>query len=469
MLVLMAAITIQMPLPVESNWIDPDTSPLHMTTESYTCRVRPPPPVVRKKTDHNDDDNDNDNDDKIHKKHKIKRPPSASPSSQQPSSSPTETPTQSDRNFQLVFSEEFNTPGRTFADGSDPRWTAIDKNDYTNDALHYYSPDNAVTRDGYLVITTQPNDTEVIGYDDVKRKHTHVTKHFKSAMMQSWNKFCFTGGIIEAQVVLPGNPKVAGLWPAFWMLGNLARHTYVGSSEHIWPWSSTTCTAKARTAQAISGCANIAHYGMEKRFGRGAPEIDIFEVQPGNTPANKGPFFYMPVGQPFMSASYQIAPGRSVNRPGPGLWPGPGQWYEGLRGGENTSVNILFYGNYNSFLSDVDPATQDYWSDAISYNRQLTEDHFKNPHVYRVEWEPPSYDHDGYIHWFLDGVMVLAINGTGVEAAGLGGEVPSEPMYILLNTAISKQWGKSVVRACMHAYITIMFMCVGPLSAYHVL
>ena len=347
------------------------------------------------------------------------------------------------RNFQLVFSDEFNTPGRTFNDGSDPRWTALDKNDYTNDALHYYSPDNAVTdSEGWLVIKTEPNDTDVVGFDDVNRKNTHVTKHFTSAMLQTWNKFCFTGGIIEAQVIMPGKHNVGGLWPAFWMLGNLARHTYVGSAEHVWPWSSTTCTTKSSTAQAISGCANIAHYGMEHRFGRGAPEIDIFEVQPGDIIAGKGAFAQMPVGQPFMSASYQVAPGRPANRPGPGLWPGPGQWYDGLKGGENTSVNILFYGNYNAFLSDVDPAKQDYWSDAISYNRQLNADHFEKPHVYRLEWEPPADDHDGYIHWFLDGKLVLALNGTGVEAAGLGGEVSSEPMYILLNTAISKQWGK---------------------------
>jgi hypothetical protein len=33
------------------------------------------------------------------------------------------------RPFQLVFSDEFEQDGRTFHDGSDPRWTAIHKND----------------------------------------------------------------------------------------------------------------------------------------------------------------------------------------------------------------------------------------------------------------------------------------------------------------------------------------------------
>ena len=40
--------------------------------------------------------------------------------------------------FELVYSDEFEVPGRTFDDGHDPRGTAVDKNDYTNMALHFY-------------------------------------------------------------------------------------------------------------------------------------------------------------------------------------------------------------------------------------------------------------------------------------------------------------------------------------------
>ena len=35
----------------------------------------------------------------------------------------------------LVFSDEFEVAGRSFRDGTDPRWTAMNKNDYTNAAL----------------------------------------------------------------------------------------------------------------------------------------------------------------------------------------------------------------------------------------------------------------------------------------------------------------------------------------------
>ncbi|EED93119.1 beta-glycan assembly-like protein, partial [Thalassiosira pseudonana CCMP1335] len=315
-------------------------------------------------------------------------------------STATASPTAPQRVYDLVFSDEFNVPHRTFHDGHDPRWTALEKNDYTNDAQHYYSA----------------SDTTIVGFNDVQYKKERVTKHFKSAMLQSWNKFCFTGGVMEAEMALPGKHDVGGLWPAFWLLGNLARHTYVGSSEHVWPWSSSVCTEKSKTAQLISACDRVEHFGLHKGVGRGAPEIDIFE-------ANTGNFLKMPVGQPFMSSSYQVAPGR-LPRPGEGWWPAPGQWYNNLTGGMNTSVNIVFYG-----------------TDAISYNRQLNSSHFGNFHKYRMEWEVPDETY-GYIRWFLDDEFVLEVKGEGLNSSGTGAEISSEPMYMLLNTAISSQWGE---------------------------
>lgn len=39
--------------------------------------------------------------------------------------------------------------------------------------------------------------------------------------MSTWNKFCFTGGLVETSVTLPGSNDVVGLWPAVWTMGNL--------------------------------------------------------------------------------------------------------------------------------------------------------------------------------------------------------------------------------------------------------
>lgn len=415
----------------QGDWIDPDTPNASRVTEAYT--VRPPPkPTPAPSINYDDDfyfDDDrlwlstNSTGKRRPKRLKPTKKPTEAPTTMPttPSAAPSAYPTATPGAYQLVFSDEFNTAGRTFHNGRDPRWTALDKNDYTNNALHYYSPKNAFTNEnGELVIQTEAADTDVIGFDDVKRKKTHVTKHFRSAMIQSWNKFCFTGGIVEAEVIMPGEARVGGLWPAFWLLGNLARHTYVGSSEHIWPWSETKCTKKSQDSQRLSGCHKVAHYGMKVGVGRGAPEMDIFEVQPGNVRAGTGAFHEMPVGQPFASSSYQVAPGRSVIRPGNGYWPGPGQWYSGLLGGKNSTLNIQFYGNYNHFRGDYNPAVSDYWSDALSYNTQLNESHFTDRHIYRLEWEIPTDDRYGHLNWFLDGELVLSINGKGLADTGLG-------------------------------------------------
>ena len=72
-------------------------------------------------------------------------------------------------------------------------------------------------------------------------------------------------------------------------------------------------------------------------------------------------------------------------------------------------------------------------------------------HKYRVEWELPDKNGTeannytetfGYIRWFLDDQFILEVKGEGLNASGTGAEISSEPMYILLNTAISSQWGE---------------------------
>jgi beta-glucanase (GH16 family) len=50
-------------------------------------------------------------------------------------------------------------------------------------------------------------------------------------MVTTWNKFCFTGGLFEANVSLPGQNNIAGLWPAVWTMGNLGRAGYGASLE----------------------------------------------------------------------------------------------------------------------------------------------------------------------------------------------------------------------------------------------
>ncbi|CAM9731741.1 unnamed protein product [Choristocarpus tenellus] len=146
-----------------------------------------------------------------------------------------------DRDFELVFSDEFNRDRRTFEDGHDTRWTAMNKNDYTNDALQFYSHDLVTTKNGSLEITTLNKDITFKYFDTPKRRFQTMKKNYISGMVQTWNKFCFTGGVLEVSAKLPGKADVGGLWPAIWLMGNLARATYVDSSDFVWPWSYNQC------------------------------------------------------------------------------------------------------------------------------------------------------------------------------------------------------------------------------------
>ena len=64
----------------------------------------------------------------------------------------------------------------------------MEKNDYTNYALHYYKKDLVTTNNGYLNISTIVKDISFPVITGGKEK-----KIYQSGMIQGWNKFCFTG------------------------------------------------------------------------------------------------------------------------------------------------------------------------------------------------------------------------------------------------------------------------------------
>ncbi len=135
-------------------------------------------------------------------------------------------------------------------------------------------------------------DTQKVKWDEWNpyiRKMEKKQMNYTSAMIQSWNKFCFTGGVIEVSVKLPGNYNWAGLWPAVWLMGNLGRATFYPSTEKIWPWSYDKCDGRydEKYSQGISACNPNPGFGLNPHQGRGAPEIDIIEGLSGqNLPEN---------------------------------------------------------------------------------------------------------------------------------------------------------------------------------------
>ena len=156
---------------------------------------------------------------------------------QTPAAARTTTGMKDDRELTLVFSDEFNDPGRSFGDGSDARWTAEDRPAVVNAALQYYNSSYVgTTDDGKMAIQTARQDANWVEFDYTGREF-QFQRDYQSAMVSTWNKFCFTSGVIEISVQLPGKPDRGGLWPAFWMLGNLARPNYINSTDGVWPWS----------------------------------------------------------------------------------------------------------------------------------------------------------------------------------------------------------------------------------------
>ncbi|EQC33729.1 hypothetical protein SDRG_08832 [Saprolegnia diclina VS20] len=324
---------------------------------------------------------------------------------------------QTTNEYRLVFSDEFNTDSRPFESGFDRKWTALEHIDTTNMGQHYFSPKAVQTDGGNLVITTS------------KPKTPFHDAHYVSGSVQTWNKFCFTGGYVEMKAILPGKWGIPGTWPAFWIMGNLGRATYLGSQEGMWPWTLDYCVPMddmIDIPQKVSACNNLTDpddpsslpekYGLHPRQGRGATEIDVFEIQikKKDDPA-------------FMSTSLQLSPGLTdAMRPDSGNLPGPTQWYSNLTFGNYTKINSDYYGERGR--------------DSISALTQLQTDAFLRYHTYRLEWMP---GYDGYIRWWLDNNFLFEVAGAALNkwADGIPPRmIPVEPSYLIISTAVSEKF-----------------------------
>ena len=118
-----------------------------------------------------------------------------------------------DRQLQLVFSDEFEDAGRTFHDGADTRWTSEDRPGTTNAGLHYYNSSHAVTKDGKLVIQTTLSKSNWVEHNRETGEQYYFERNYTSALVSTWDKFCFTSGMIEISFQLPGKATRGGLWP----------------------------------------------------------------------------------------------------------------------------------------------------------------------------------------------------------------------------------------------------------------
>ncbi|KIP01971.1 glycoside hydrolase family 16 protein [Phlebiopsis gigantea 11061_1 CR5-6] len=350
------------------------------------------------------------------------------------------------QDYELVFSDEFNVDGRTFYPGDDPFWEAVDLWYGSTQDLEWYDPAQVTTQGGALVITM----------DEVTDVTLNHGLQYKSGMLQSWNKFCFTTGYIEVSITLPGpNSDTRGYWPGAWTMGNLGRPGYGATSDGAWPYSYNECDVgilpnqtyvngtgpaaalhsdESRSkynfdlswlpGQRLSACtcAGEDHPGPTVNQGRGAPEIDILEVERNKTSG----------GGQVVSQSAQFAPFT----------------HDYDYGNDTTDQFEIFTPNLTRVNTYRGSAVQQ----AISSLTNLPDDMFQGSgQVFTTlgfeYWSDPSNPGDGFITWQTDGQPSYRLGAAAVGPdQGDGGSmvgqrrISEEPMSIILNLGMSSNW-----------------------------
>jgi hypothetical protein len=398
---------------------------------------------------------------------------------------------------ELVFSDEFDVAGRTFQDGDDPRWTAVTGFPASNSQVNAYvdTPLHATTAGGKLRLRADTSNNNMEFFKDGWLQAQN--RPYATPMLQTWNKFCFAEGYLEMSAQLPGIATQGGLWPAFWVMGNLGRATAEKSTDRIWPFSYSHCPSAEDEAanqfpiqqQEINACRArnwTDKYGLNPAQGRGAIEIDIVEampgdfifaykkwkVDPGHCPSlPDDQYALLESPRPMVATSLQLAPGipfGADQRPlevnlkhggtqgyncVPGNW--SQQWYPELKQGTlstygtdyKSQPNVDFWGEY---FKGTGNNSIDLQTDSLSSLNTLPHAAYTGQHIYQLEWRAGP---DGYVEFNMDGKKQFRVNASTAlrehniskqnSSYGnmLGRIIPEEPSYIMLNIDLSTRWG----------------------------
>ncbi|KAG2948552.1 hypothetical protein PC128_g2477 [Phytophthora cactorum] len=115
--------------------------------------------------------------------------------------------------WELIMSDEFGDVNRNFTAGADHLWTSLEMPDGTNDALQLYSHDmtSVVCDDDeeglcYLQIKSIDEVNNITVWNNYLRPpgYQNSTFYYRSGMLQTWNKFCFQGGMLESEAIRAG-------------------------------------------------------------------------------------------------------------------------------------------------------------------------------------------------------------------------------------------------------------------------
>lgn len=312
--------------------------------------------------------------------------------------------------WQLVFSDEFNAEGRTFYDGDDQFFTAPDIHyDATKD-LEWYDPDAVTTSQGTVDLRM-----------DAFKNHDLF---YRSGMLQTWNKMCFTQGRIEISARLPNYGGFSGLWPGMWTMGNLGRPGYLATTEGVWPYSYEACDAGITANQSspdgisylpgqrLNSCTCKGEAHPNPGVGRGAPEIDVIEAEADTTIYNG-----------VASQSLQLAPFD--------IWYYPDFDFLEIYNDSLTTMNKYTGGPFQQALSAVTVLNTSW------YERGDGAHNFQ-----AFGFEYLNDNEDGYLRWFVGQDPTLTVLAPALHPNGNIGwrRMSKEPMSIILNMGISNNW-----------------------------
>ncbi|KAL6949049.1 beta-glucan synthesis-associated protein [Hanseniaspora vineae] len=314
--------------------------------------------------------------------------------------------------WKLAFSDEFNANGRTFHDGDDQFWLAPDIHYQATQDLEWYSPDAVITENGTLKLRLDAYENHDLFY--------------RSGMVQSWNRMCFSQGKIEISANLPNYGQVTGLWPGLWTMGNLGRPGYMGTTDGVWPYSYSSCDAGITPNQSspdgisylpgqrLSACTCDGEEHPSPGIGRGAPEIDILE---GEVSTN----LYEGVG--LASQSLQVAPFD--------IWYIPDYNFVEIYNFSVSSMNTYCGGPFQQAVSAVTTLNTEWYEFGL------------NAGYYQKFGLEYLNDQDtGYITWFVGDAPTWTLNAKTLHPNGNIGwrEISKEPMSIIMNLGISNSW-----------------------------
>lgn len=309
--------------------------------------------------------------------------------------------------LQLVFSDEFGTPNRTFYPGDDPFWTSPDIWYGATQDLEWYDPDAVTTGEGTLMIRLD----QFVQHDLA----------YRSGMLNSWNQVCMKGGALEVSVSLPGPGGAAGLWPGIWTMGNLGRPGYKASTEGLWPYTYNSCDAGITPNQSstdgisflpgqrLPSCTCSGEDHPTPGTGRGAPEIDVFE-------GSADPSLHLGL----ITQSYQVAPYD--------IWYQPNYDHMTIPNFNTTQMNGYCGGPFQQAVS-AQTELNNKWYDGIEYQ------------TYGFEYSPGSLS-KGKITWFVGKDVSFSMTGNAVGPNGnvQARPISEEPMSMVLNLGFSTAW-----------------------------